>query len=190
MKLTLGSTSPRRKELLEQVGFTFSIRTPDVDESKIKTRDPIEKVSALVKLKAAFLPFLSDDEVIITADTVVSYKQIIFGKPNNKQEAFTMLQALSGQTHVVYTGVLIRSKTKQKLLVERTEVTFFPLTKAEIDTYIETDDPYDKAGGYGIQGYAARFVEKINGDYTTVVGLPVGKLCRALVAFEAEFSTD
>ena len=184
MNLTLGSASPRRKELLEQVGLSFNIRTSDVDESKIKTRDPIKKVSALVKLKAAFLPFMSDDEVIITADTVVSYKQIIFEKPKNKQEAFTMLQALSGQTHDVYTGVLIRSKADQTLLVERTAVTFFTLSKTEIETYIETDEPYDKAGGYGIQGYAARFVEKIDGDYFTVVGLPVAKLCRALKAFD------
>ncbi|GEM03668.1 septum formation protein Maf [Halolactibacillus miurensis] len=183
MQLILGSGSPRRQDILKQVNVDFTVRTPNVDESQIKTTKPIEKVSALCKLKAASIIFEADDEIIVTADTVVSYKNMIFEKPKTKQEAYTMMRALSGQTHEVHTGVLVNSKHKQELFVETTKVIFYPLTDEEINDYIETDEPYDKAGAYGIQGLAAPFIKKIDGDYYNVVGLPIGRLMQVLKNF-------
>ncbi|GEM02484.1 septum formation protein [Halolactibacillus halophilus] len=183
MPLILGSSSPRRQDILKQVKLDFTVRTPNVDESQIKTTKPIEKVSALCKLKAASILFESDDDVIVTADTVVSFNNMIFEKPKTKQEAYTMMRALSDQTHDVHTGVLVRSKHKQKLFVETTKVMFYPLTDEDINEYIDTDEPYDKAGAYGIQGLAAPFIKKIDGDYYNVVGLPIGQLMQVLKQF-------
>ena len=184
MQLILGSGSPRRQDILKQVNLDFTVRTPNVDESQIKTTKPIEKVSALCKLKAASILFESDDDVIVTADTVVSFNNMIFEKPKTKQEAYTMMRALSGQTHDVHTGVLVRSKQKQELFVETTKVMFYPLTDEDIHNYIDTDEPYDKAGAYGIQGLAAPFIKKIDGDYYNVVGLPIGRLIQVLKTFK------
>lgn len=183
MRLILGSASPRRQDILKQINIDFIVRKPNVDETHIKTTNPIEKVSALSKLKAASLNIESDHDVIVTADTVVSYKNMIFEKPKSRDEAFTMMRALSGQTHDVHTGVLVRSKHKQTLFVETTRVTFYPLTDEEITSYIDTDEPYDKAGAYGIQGLAAPFIKKIDGDYYNVVGLPIGRLMQVLKTF-------
>lgn len=180
MTLILGSSSPRRQDILRQINIDFTVRKPHVDETQIKTTDPIKKVSALSQLKAENIPFESTDDVIVTADTVVSYNNIIFEKPKSREEAFTMIRALSGQTHEVHTGVLIRSKDKQTSFVETTQVTFYPLTEKEITRYIDTKEPYDKAGAYGIQGLAAPFIKKINGDYYNVVGLPIGRLMQEL----------
>ncbi len=182
-RLILASSSPRRQELLEQVGIEFSVRVADVDESEIVTNDPVEKVQQLAVLKSEHVPFMHDQEVILAADTVVVHANKIFGKPKNKQEARQMIESLSGTTHDVYTGVAIRSKHEQVVFAEKTVVEFWPLDSVEIDWYIETNEPDDKAGAYAIQGLGARFVKQINGDYYNVVGLPVSRVVRELRKF-------
>jgi septum formation protein len=181
--LILGSSSPRRQELLKQVHLPFSIRTPDIDESQITTNNPIEKVEQLAIRKSQAIPLLDEKEVILTADTVVSYKEQIFEKPKNKEAAIQMISELSGETHEVYTGVKIRSSEQELVFVERSEVEFWPLSEEEINWYVSTPDPYDKAGAYGIQSLGAAFVKRINGDYATIVGLPISKVIRELRQF-------
>ncbi|NAP00772.1 septum formation protein Maf [Halomonas sp. MG34] len=182
-KLILGSSSPRRQELLKQVHLPFSVRTPDIDESQITTNNPIEKVEQLARRKSQAIPLLDEKEVILTADTVVSYKQQIFEKPKNKEAAIQMISDLSGEMHEVYTGVKIRSSTQELVFVERSEVEFWPLSEEEINWYVSTPDPYDKAGAYGIQSLGAAFVKRINGDYATIVGLPISKVVQELRQF-------
>ncbi|WP_042224319.1 Maf family protein [Oceanobacillus manasiensis] len=183
VKLILGSSSPRRQELLKQVQLPFSVRKPEIDESQIKTNDPVEKVKQLAIRKSEAIPFSNDNEVILTADTVVSYKQQIFEKPRDKEEASHMISKLSGETHEVYTGVMIRSLEQEIVFVERTEVEFWELSEEEINQYVSTNDPYDKAGAYGIQSLGAMFVKRIHGDYATIVGLPISKVVRELRRF-------
>lgn len=182
-KLILASSSPRRQQLLNQVKIPYIIREPNIDESQIKTRDPLEKVKQLAIRKAQNVSLEHANEVILAADTVVAYRQDIFEKPKNMQEASEMIATLSGEIHEVYTGVMIRSLTNELVFVERTKVEFWPLTTQEIDWYLSTDDAYDKAGAYGIQSIGAIFVKQIIGDYYTVVGLPISRVVRELRAF-------
>jgi len=184
-RLILASGSPRRQELLNQVGIPFSIRKKKIDESKITIHDPIEKVKQLAILKGKSVP-LQHTEVILSADTVVAYNQIIFEKPKNKEEAYEMISRLSGDVHEVFTGILIRSATDENVFVERTRVEFWPLTEKEIERYVTTDEPYDKAGAYGIQSLGAMFVKQIIGDYYNVVGLPISRVVRELLKFEID----
>lgn len=181
-KLILGSLSPRRQELLKQVNIPFTVRNPNVDESKITSNDPIEKVEQLASLKAKNIS-LSENEVILSADTVVAYQNNIFEKPQSKEDAYHMISKLSGNIHDVYTGVMLRSLHESKMIVERTEVEFLPLTEEEIHWYISTEEPYDKAGAYGIQSLGASLVRKINGDFYNVVGLPLSRVVRELRYF-------
>lgn len=181
--LLLASSSPRRQELLNQVKIPFKLRNPNIDESQITTTDPVEKVKQLAMRKGRNVQIEDKNEVILAADTVVSYNKTIFEKPKNREEAFKMITALSGDVHDVFTGVMIRSSINERLFVERTKVTFWPLTKSEIEWYVTTDDPYDKAGAYGIQSLGAMFVKEINGDYYNVVGLPVSRVVRELTEF-------
>ncbi len=182
MKLVLGSGSPRRKELLAGLGFTFEIRTKETDES-FSNEMPVEEVPVyLAKKKAMALQLeLANDEVLICADTVVILNGEILGKPSSREEAIQMLKTLSEQTHVVITGVFILNKEFEKLFSDRTEVTFGKLSVTEIENYIDRHKPYDKAGSYGVQewmGYAK--VVHMNGTYTNVMGLPTNKVYNAL----------
>lgn len=181
-QLILASSSPRRRELLEQVNIPFSIRQPETDESQITTDDPFDKVKQLAILKGRETPRFNANEVILAADTVVSYRDEIFEKPKSEQDAYRMLSLLGGNTHDVLTGVMIRSVDKEIIFVERTEVEFWPLSDADINRYIQTIEPYDKAGAYGIQSRGAMFVKEIHGDYFTIVGLPLSRVCRELKA--------
>lgn len=181
--LILASSSPRRQELLKQVNIPFTIRKPSIDETQITTKDPVEKVQQLAIRKGRAIQIQNEYEVILAADTVVSYEQTIFEKPKNKEEAFNMIHSLSGETHDVYTGVNIRSTEHESIFVERTKVVFWPLSKSEIEWYVSTDDPYDKAGAYGIQSLGAIFVKEIIGDYYNVVGLPLSRVVRELRKF-------
>jgi len=185
-KLILASFSPRRQELLQQVNIPFTIRRANIDESIIKVSNPIEKVKQLAVLKGNDVPLLHDDEVILSADTVVSYDQQIFEKPNDIDEARAMITALNGNIHEVFTGVMIRAKEKEILFVEKTEVQFWPLSSEEIESYIQTNEPYDKAGAYGIQSLGAMLVKQIIGDYYNVVGLPLSRVVRELRPFGIE----
>jgi septum formation protein len=182
-KLILASGSPRRQDLLRQIRIPFSVRKPNIDESKIQTNDPKEKVRELAKLKGEHTLLADNNEVILSADTIVSYKNQIFEKPTDKEDAFQMITMLSGSTHKVYTGVMIRSFKSEVILVEKTEVEFWPLSKSEIEWYVSTEEPYDKAGAYGIQNMGAMFVKRIVGDYFNVVGLPVSRIARELNRF-------
>ncbi|MGN8646535.1 Maf family protein [Gracilibacillus sp. HCP3S3_G5_1] len=183
MHLILASSSPRRQELLQQVHISYTIRKPNVDESQITETNPEEKVKQLAMLKGRQVPIQDKDEVILSADTVVSFQQNIFEKPADKQAAYKMIEAMSGKKHEVFTGVMLRSAEKEVVFVESTTVEFWPLTEEEIISYIETDEPYDKAGGYGIQNVGAMFVKGIVGDYYNVVGLPISRVVRELNKF-------
>ena len=176
--IILASQSPRRKELLSMCGFEFEIRPADVDETLPENISPKEAVCYLSKIKAEALK--DEENIVIGADTVVALNGEILGKPRDDNDAFNMLKMLSGKTHSVYTGVTLASKKKTITFYEETKVTFYPISDDEIKDYIKTGEPKDKAGAYGIQGLGGLLVEKIEGDYNNVVGLPVAKLSRKI----------
>jgi septum formation protein len=179
-KLILASASPRRKELLEQINVPFQVSVSEVEEVMEGLTRPEDIVVSLALQKAQDVAQHFTHDVVLGADTIVTYDGLVLGKPKTKEEAYDMLQTLSGHTHEVFTGVAILYNNEQISFFERTEVTFYELSNDEIRGYIESGEPMDKAGSYGIQGLGAMFVQKINGDYFSVVGLPVGKVYREL----------
>lgn len=183
-RLILASSSPRRQELLDQIRMPYTIRKPEVDESMITNPIPQEKVKELALLKGREVPIRQEKEVILSADTVVSCDGQIFEKPGDREEAYHMISALSGNIHEVYTGVMIRSLLREATFVEKTKVEFLTLSEEEIDWYLSTPDPYDKAGAYGIQSSGATLVKRIEGDYYNVVGLPISRVVRELKGFD------
>lgn len=183
-KLVLASSSLRRQELLRQIGLPFTVRKGDLDETIITTCHPQEKVEQLARLKGKDVEIKHPKEIILAADTVVALGKTIFEKPANEQAAYNMLTTLSGETHHVYTGVSIRSLEKEVIFSEQTAVEFWPLTENEIEWYVATDEPFDKAGGYAIQGLASMFIKQITGDYYNVVGLPLSRVVRELRNFD------
>ncbi len=174
-KIILASRSPRRLELLSLITTDFSVMPSNFDERSITITEPYELVRALSFSKAGTIKSAPQD-IVIGCDTVVFADGEILGIPQNKDEAYTMMNKLSGNTHSVITGVCVLKDHSVHQFECETKVTFLNLTEAEIDDYVSTDEPYDKAGGYGIQGKACLFVEKIEGDYANVVGLPISKL--------------
>ncbi len=186
MHIILASASPRRKELLQKLFPVFDIIPSRSEEICTKT-SPKDIVLELSEQKAEEIRQTfknTDNYLIIGADTVVSWKGKVLGKPRNEQDAKRMLAMLSDDTHQVYTGVTLlysKSGRKERLqFAECTHVKFYPLLEAEIDAYVKSGEPMDKAGSYGIQGAGGRFVEKIEGDYQNVVGLPVAKIYQVL----------
>lgn len=182
MKLILSSGSPRRAEILMQGGFSFCKRLSDTDETLPDGISPAEAVKILAQRKGDAIP-RAEDEVVLAADTVVALDGKILGKPKDRTDAKQMLLSLSGHTHSVFTGVYVGSKAQKTVFHSETLVTFYPLTEKEIDDYIKTGEPDDKAGAYGIQGRGALFVEKIDGDYLNVVGLPLARTAQVLKEF-------
>lgn len=181
MAMILASQSPRRRELLGQMGFSFTVRPAKGEELPHPELTPAQLVEELARQKALEVSAEAEaDDVVVAADTVVAIDGKVLGKPHDKVHAAQMLSALSGREHTVYTGVAV--KRGETLLVEHeaTQVRFRPLTEREIDLYIQTGEPMDKAGSYGIQGYGALLVEGIRGDYFNVVGLPICRLGRML----------
>ena len=181
MAMILASQSPRRRELLGQMGFSFTVRPARGEELPHPELTPAQLVEELARQKALEVSAGADaDDVVVAADTVVAVDGTVLGKPRDRAHAAEMLSALSGREHTVYTGVAV--KRGETLLVEHeaTQVRFRPLTEREIDLYIQTGEPMDKAGSYGIQGYGALLVEGIRGDYFNVVGLPICRLGRML----------
>ena len=181
MTVILASQSPRRRELLGQMGFSFTVRPARGEELPHPELTPAQLVEELARQKALEVSAeAASDDVVVAADTVVAIDGVVLGKPRDKAHAAEMLSALSGREHTVYTGVAV--KRGETLLVEHeaTLVRFRPLTEREIDLYIQTGEPMDKAGSYGIQGYGALLVEGIRGDYFNVVGLPICRLGRML----------
>ena len=211
MQLVLASASPRRRELLSQIGMEFSVM-PSTKEENAKATEAGELVQELSRQKAEDIweqicagrgwnpdanpgqlsegtqePGFNENRkqnqrlvLVIGADTVVCCEGKVLGKPHSREMAAEMLTALQGRSHEVYTGVTLRSKSETVTFFECTQVEFYPMTEAEISYYIDSKEPMDKAGAYGIQGLGARFVKGIRGDYNNVVGLPVGRLYQEL----------
>lgn len=185
MKILLASASPRRQELIKLISEDVRVRPADCDETlPADITGGEQAVRYLSALKgAAVKEYAEKDEVVISADTVVCLGDAILGKPHGETEAFDMLKMLSGKTHTVYTGVTLFYNSETLTFSIGTDVTFFELSDKEIKEYIATGEPFDKAGGYGIQGKGTFLVEKISGDYFNVVGLPVSALKKALDNF-------
>ena len=196
-QIILASASPRRKELLEQIGAEFVI-CPAKGEEVITETDPSAVVMELSRQKAEEVAYgvliyneqhadlaTPQDILVIGADTVVAYENQILGKPKDEEDARRMLTMLSGKTHSVYTGVTFvfidkEGRTGEHCFFEKTDVCMYPLKEEEIDRYIQSGDPMDKAGSYGIQGRFAIHIKEIRGDYNNVVGLPVARLYQEL----------
>src|SRR3954453_6109079 len=178
--LILASASPRRKELLENLRLSFAISSSDVDESFDPRLSPEEVAMELAERKANVVFQKNQDAFVIGSDTVVVADNQILGKPADEAEAIRMLKKLSGRQHEVFTGVAILSPTGSTKFFERTEVWFWELTDEEINAYVQSGEPFDKAGAYGIQQLGSMLVKKINGDYFAVVGLPVARTIREL----------
>lgn len=193
-RIVLASASPRRKELLAQVGFEFDIITSDCEEITTKTK-PSEVVEELSYLKATDVADKLDKQserlLVIGSDTVVALDDIIMGKPKDEEDAFLMLKALQGREHSVITGVTMiftePGKEEKKIVFSKeTKVWFYSMNDDEIRAYIDTKEPMDKAGSYAIQGLCAAYIERIEGDYNTVVGLPVAEICKVLREYKED----
>ena len=178
--IILASASPRRKEILELADLKFDVMPSDAQEITTKTA-PNEVVMELASLKAKDIyKKLEKQSMIVGADTVVAYQGQILGKPADEADAKRMLTMLSGQTHEVYTGVCVIEDGKTKTFYEETKVTFYEISDEQIDRYIKTGEPMDKAGSYGIQGKAAVFIKGIEGDYYNVVGFPIARFLQEI----------
>ena len=185
MDIILASQSPRRKELLGQMGLRgFKITSPEVDETVEEHMPPAQVVEELSRRKRPAVAGHADpDDLTIAADTVVALEGAVLGKPADQRDAFAMLSALSGNRHYVYTGLTVIQGDQVVTQHECTTVTFRELEPEEISHYIATGEPMDKAGAYGIQGLGAMLVSGIEGDYFNVVGLPIFRLSRILAGF-------
>lgn len=185
MKIVLASGSPRRHELLKLVCDDFEIRVSDADETLPSDIAACDTAEYLSKVKANAV-YREENELIIGCDTVVVIDNTVLGKPSDEKECREMLSLLSGRIHTVYTGVSFISETGSYSFTAATEVEFYPLSEKDISDYIATNEPFDKAGGYGIQGFGSVLVKGIHGDYFNVVGLPVARLKRELNSFLTE----
>ncbi|SRR5574343_445083 len=173
MKLLLGSNSPRRKELLQNLGFSFEVVSIDCDEIFPKNLAAQDVAGYLSELKANAFRTLEKDEVLLTADTVVAIENNILGKPKNAEEAKKMLKQLSSKTHEVYTGISFKTSEKLVTKTDVAHVEFSEISNEEIDFYIQNFQPFDKAGSYGIQEWLGMAkINKINGSFYTIMGLP------------------
>ena len=183
--IILGSASPRRKELLSDIGLKFSIQTTNKEECYPTNLKDHKIAEFLAKQKSEFLSDnLQQNDLLITADTIVSFKNKLLNKPKNKEEAFKTLNKLSENTHKVITGVCLKSKNKEIVFSVTTLVTFNALSEEEIHHYINKYNPYDKAGAYGIQDWIGKIgINNINGSYTNVVGFPISELYQHLKLF-------
>ena len=188
-RFIVASASPRRKELLSMAGFEFEIIPSDADETLPENMGAYEAVKELSKRKAFSVWSDNKDAVVLGCDTVVALDDIILGKPEDEEEAEKMLNTLSGREHYVYSGVCITDGERTKQFVGSAKVKFYNLSKDTIRSYIATKEPMDKAGSYGIQGIGSMLVEKIEGDYFTIVGLPLAQTARVLSVFGIKGNT-
>ena len=180
--IILASASPRRRELLTMAGIEYTCIPSDAEEN-VPDGMPAEEVPGhLSRLKAEAVFFKHPEDTVIGSDTIVYIDGMILGKPKDRNEAFEMLRRLSGREHTVFTGVTLLSPGRSETFTSATKVKFYDLTDEEIRSYIATGEPMDKAGAYGIQGYGCILVEKICGDYFTVMGLPIAEVVRRLKA--------
>lgn len=180
--IILGSSSPRRQYLMKEAGFNFTVEKPDTDES-FPAALPVEQVAKYLAVKKAeFFRLGIHTELVVTADTVVILDNVILNKPADRTEAIHMLSMLSGRMHLVMTGVCILSAEKELSFDDTTEVTFKTLSQKEIEHYVDAYKPYDKAGAYGAQDFIGMIgIEKINGSYFNVMGMPIQKVYTTLV---------
>jgi len=182
-QLILASQSPRRHYLLEQAGLDFTVVPSDFDEDSVKLSEPADYVKILAQKKAETVARQYPDSWVIGADTIVTIDNTVLGKPNHVDDARQMLKRLSGQTHLVWTGYAIicwRREVRISAAVQ-TDVQFKVLSEEEIEWYVQTDEPFDKAGAYAIQGLGTFLVRSINGSYSNVVGLPVCEVIETLI---------
>jgi septum formation protein len=177
-RVILASQSPRRRELLTLVGIEHEVRPADIDERYLDGESPRAHAERLARGKASAVE--SGDAVVIGSDTIVVVDGEVLGKPKGERDAARMLRQLSGRSHLVITAVAVAWKGRVQSGVEEVKVTFHPLTDAAITNYIATGEPMDKAGAYGIQGYGATLVARVDGDYFAVMGLPLQRLVRLL----------
>lgn len=172
MKLILASGSPRRKEILEENNFSFDVIIPQVDETMDLKKTPFENVK-MVSLRKAKAILGHEEDVILACDTIVVLDNTIYGKPKSKEDAYNMLKKFSGNTHQVISGVAIVKGNQIFNEAIVSQVTFKELSDLEINAYLQTNEPYDKAGAYAIQGIARKFVEKFEGSLNNIIGLPI-----------------
>ena len=179
-RLILASSSPRRRELLTQAGLCFDVRPANIDETRRDAETPPNYVQRLALEKARAIAALHPEAIVLGADTTVVLHGEVLNKPVDRADAERMLRALSGQSHQVHTGVAVVRGNTQRLHVETTTVFFAPIFEADMSRYLDTGDSLDKAGAYGIQTYAARWITRIEGDFFNVVGLPIAATVRLL----------
>ena len=178
--IVLASASPRRQELLRNAGIDFRIQPADIPEKPFEGEAPIAFAERMAREKAGVVLAKESDRTILAADTVVSLGPLILGKPVDKQDAMRMLELLSGRRHLVTTAVCLVANGFEDVRSETTAVDFAPMTPDDVVEYVATGEPMDKAGAYAIQGFASRWITKIEGDYYNVVGLPVDLVWRML----------
>lgn len=186
--MILASQSPRRIELMRDAGYSICVQPAHIDETALADEGPLELVERLARAKAQAVAaeFAAADEVVVAADTIVTFNGELLGKPQSEADACAMLSALSGKTHQVATGVCLAKGEQVLSFVDITDVTFYELTQEEIEAYVATGEPMDKAGAYGIQGIHGRMlIKRIDGDFYNVVGLPIAKLARELKRLSA-----
>ena len=189
MQLILASASPRRKELLGLYGIPFTVRAADIDETMDPDKPPFDEVARLSREKALAVPREPED-VVVAADTIVVCDGIVLGKPRDEAQAIEMLSLLSGRAHQVMTGCTVLRGQKDETFTEVTDIHFRPLFPGEIRRYVATGEPMDKAGAYGIQGGAALFCQRMEGDYYNVMGLPVCALGQVLKQIAPEWMEE
>lgn len=180
IEIILASSSTSRQLLFKQAQIPYKVIVSGVDETVPDEYTPAETVEALAKRKAAAVLSRVDKEAVIAADSVVSIDGEIFGKPKDKADAFNMLKRLSGRKHEIFTGVCILYSGKEEVFSQKTEVEFYQLTDTEIWEYIETGEPFGKAGSYGIESRGVLLIKSICGDYSNIVGIPIAETIRRL----------
>jgi septum formation protein len=177
--LVLASKSPRRQQILRDAGIPFVVRSADLPEERRSGESPADYVRRLAQEKAFAVP-IAEGEVVLGADTVVVIDGLVLEKPSDASDALRMLGLLSGREHEVITGICLRSATRKVVDAATTRVRFVPLTPEEMEAYVASGEPMDKAGAYAIQGLASKFIDRIEGSYSNVVGLPVALVYRYL----------
>lgn len=183
MKIILASKSPRRKEILASAGYSFDVKVSNADENVIA--DDIREMSLMIsKRKCDAVYSENQDAIIISADTIVVINNKVLEKPKSIDNCREMINMIQNNVHEVYTSVVVKSKEKEVSFLETTKVYVGEMTKEEIEEYINTSEPYDKAGGYAIQGIFGKYIEKIEGDYYNVMGLPIYRLNKVLKEFK------
>ncbi len=176
LRVILASQSPRRRELLQLIGVPHEVAPANIDETLLPNEDPLAHCERLAREKVQAIAATASDAVVIGSDTIVVIDGEVLGKPNDAREAAIMLARLSGREHMVHTAVAVARGDTLLSGVESVKVRFRPLDAPTIEAYINTGEPLDKAGAYGIQGYGATIVERVDGDYFAVMGLPLGRL--------------